>query len=78
MDQKMVEVGPWRDRTLAECRKYVTDAKGGISPRIGHGPHLQRILLEEEGVNFDRAHRLDLSAYGWAPDMEWRDAHGML
>jgi hypothetical protein len=34
MDQKMVEPGPWRDRTLAEARQYVTDPKGGISADV--------------------------------------------
>jgi methylated-DNA-protein-cysteine methyltransferase-like protein len=73
----------WVGYALADCPEdvawhRVVNAKGRVSPRIGHGPHLQRILLEEEGVNFDGAQRLDLSAHGWAPDTEWRDAHGML
>jgi methylated-DNA-protein-cysteine methyltransferase-like protein len=73
----------WVGYALATCPEdvpwhRVVNAKGGVSPRIGHGPHLQRILLEEEGVNFDGVQRLDLSAYGWAPSTQWRDAHGML
>ncbi len=34
IEQKMIEKGPWRERTLAECKKYVTDAKGGIGADI--------------------------------------------
>jgi len=34
IEQKMIEKGPWRDRTLAECRKYATDAKSGIGADI--------------------------------------------
>ncbi|HOX08943.1 MAG TPA: hypothetical protein PK280_21285 [Planctomycetota bacterium] len=37
MDQKMVEAGPFRDRTLAECRKYATDPKGGIGKDVAAG-----------------------------------------
>lgn len=34
MEQRMVEKGPFRERTLAECRTYVTDAKGGITADV--------------------------------------------
>jgi tetratricopeptide (TPR) repeat protein len=37
MEQKMVETGPFRHRTLAECKKYVTDAKGGIGRDVAAG-----------------------------------------
>jgi methylated-DNA-protein-cysteine methyltransferase-like protein len=62
----------WAGYALADCPEdipwhRVVNAQGGISPRPGHGPHIQRILLEEEGVIFDGNDRLDLAAYGWNP-----------
>jgi methylated-DNA-protein-cysteine methyltransferase-like protein len=44
----------------------VINSRGEISPRgIGHGPVIQRRLLEREGVRFDRAGRIDWEKYGW-------------
>jgi methylated-DNA-protein-cysteine methyltransferase-like protein len=62
----------WAGYALADCPEdipwhRVVNAQGGISPRPGHGPHIQRILLEQEGVIFDGNNRLDLAAYGWNP-----------
>ena len=48
----------------------VLNRDGGISFRgDGHRVHLQRQLLEEEGVVFSSDERVDLSLFGWGgPD----------
>ena len=48
----------------------VINAKGEVSPRGGLGMEegLQRHLLEEEGVVFDKGGRIDLDQYGWDPE----------
>ena len=44
----------------------VINSEGKISPRSsGHGSILQRELLEEEGVRFDRHQRIDFAQFGW-------------
>lgn len=45
----------------------VINARGEISPRSEPGPHegYQRFLLEEEGVEFDAAGRVDLRRFRW-------------
>ena len=43
----------------------VVNAQGKISPRPSEGHRLQRVLLEREGVRFDREERIDLDAFGW-------------
>jgi len=44
----------------------VINAKGEISPRSAGDSHeLQRMLLEEEGIEFDPAGRVDLKKYLW-------------
>lgn len=43
----------------------VINAQGKVSPRIGFGGLLQRQLLEDEGVVFDREGRVDFDKYGW-------------
>ncbi|HVS16075.1 MAG TPA: MGMT family protein [Thermoanaerobaculia bacterium] len=46
----------------------VLNARGEISARSEEGPeHLQRALLEEEGVVFDLRGRCDLSRWCWRP-----------
>jgi len=46
----------------------VVNARGEVSPRATPGwDGLQRTLLEEEGVAFDRAGRLDLERFRWEP-----------
>ncbi len=47
----------------------VINAKGEVSPRSSGGPEagLQRHLLEEEGVTFDRRGRVDLERHRWEP-----------
>ncbi len=42
----------------------VINAKGGIS--LGQGKELQRVLLEQEGVQFSETGRVNLEVYGWA------------
>jgi methylated-DNA-protein-cysteine methyltransferase-like protein len=47
----------------------VINAKGGISPRGKIGAvELQRILLEEEGIEFSLDGTIDLHRYLWQPD----------
>ncbi|HVT57190.1 MAG TPA: DNA alkylation repair protein [Thermoanaerobaculia bacterium] len=54
----------------------VINARGEVSPRTesdagGPGPEIyQRFLLEEEGVMFGAAGRVDLGRYRWDPDEE--------
>ncbi|MCB9136407.1 MAG: MGMT family protein [Anaerolineales bacterium] len=43
----------------------VINAQGKVSPRIGFGGLLQRQMLEEEGVVFDREGRVDFDKFGW-------------
>ena len=46
----------------------VVNARGEISLRAGSdNDRLQRLLLEEEGVRFDRSGRIDLDRYQWRP-----------
>jgi methylated-DNA-protein-cysteine methyltransferase-like protein len=51
----------------------VVNAQGKISPRrTGGCDELQRLLLEDEGVVFDGAGRIDLARFGW-PGPEQRN-----
>lgn len=44
----------------------VVNARGEVSPRSSDDSHeLQRELLENEGVTFDRRGRMDLQKYRW-------------
>ena len=43
----------------------VINRNAEISIRGGHGPILQRKLLEKEGVKFNRSGRTDWKKYGW-------------
>jgi methylated-DNA-protein-cysteine methyltransferase related protein len=45
----------------------VVNSKGEISYSIARcgGDHLQKTLLEQEGIKFDRANRIDLKIYRW-------------
>lgn len=46
----------------------VLNARGEISLRASGEPSLeQRLLLESEGVLFDRRDRVDLKRFGWRP-----------
>jgi methylated-DNA-protein-cysteine methyltransferase-like protein len=60
----------WVGYALADCPddvpwQRVVNAQGCVSTRPGHGPHVQRILLEEEGVVFGESGRVDLGSFGW-------------
>lgn len=45
----------------------VINSRGEISHRdIGHGPAIQRKLLEREGVRFGGSGRVDWERYGWS------------
>ncbi len=50
----------------------VINSQGKISPRAAgdtlREPAVQQLLLEEEGIEFDAAGRLDLKRYLWEPD----------
>lgn len=50
----------------------VINAQGKISPRgvrdMMHEPALQQLLLEAEGIVFDREGRLDLRRHLWQPE----------
>ncbi len=47
----------------------VINYKGGISPRsAGHGSELQRLLLQDEGVEFDEMGRVSFRRFGWMED----------
>ncbi len=50
----------------------VVNAQGKISPRADHwGAEVQRLRLQEEGIEFDATYRMDLKAARWAgPDHE--------
>jgi methylated-DNA-protein-cysteine methyltransferase-like protein len=56
----------------------VINAKGQVSIRHGHGPHIQRNYMEEEGVTFDANDRVNLKDYRWHPPTEWLLARGLL
>ena len=46
----------------------VINAKGEVSPRSSSDHHeLQRFLLEDEGIEFNLAGRVDLKKYSWKP-----------
>lgn len=53
----------------------VLNARGEVSPRSEPGgDHLQRALLEAEGVRFDARGRVDLARYRWRPRAAARGA----
>lgn len=62
--------GPrWVGGAMASCPddvpwQRVINSQGKISPRPG-GAEKQRLLLEQEGVEFDAKDRVDLKKYGW-------------
>ncbi len=73
----------WAGYALADCPddlpwQRVVNARGEISSRPGHGPHVQRLLLEQEGVSFRKSGRLDLEQVVWRPDPDWRAARGLI
>ena len=59
----------WVGGAMAACPddvpwQRVINSQGKISPRPG-GAEKQRLLLEQEGVEFDAKERVDLKKYGW-------------
>ena len=62
--------GPrWVGGAMATCPddvpwQRVINSQGKISPRPG-GAEKQRLLLEQEGVEFDAKDRVDFKKYGW-------------
>src|SRR5258705_7968479 len=62
--------GPrWVGDAMAACPddvpwQRVINSQGKISPRPG-GAEKQRLLLEQEGVEFDAKDRVDFKKYGW-------------
>ena len=70
----------WVGYAMAECPdnvpwQRVVNARGQVSQRPGEGPEVQRLLLMQEGVVFNEAGRIDLTAFGWEPLPEWYSAH---
>lgn len=73
----------WVGYALAGCAddlpwQRVVNARGQVAARAGHGPHIQRQLLEIEGVALDASGNLDLGRHAWWPDAAWRAARGLL
>ncbi len=59
----------WVGGAMAACPddvpwQRVINSQGKISPRPG-GAEKQRLLLEQEGVEFDPKDRVDFKKYGW-------------
>jgi len=59
----------WVGGAMAACPddvpwQRVINSQGKISPRPG-GAEKQRLLLEQEGVEFDDKDRVDFKKYGW-------------
>ncbi len=49
----------------------VINARGYISPHgAGFGSAMQRVLLEDEGIEFDQTGKVDFSRFGWLGDSE--------
>ena len=74
--------GPrWVGGAMANCPddvpwQRVINSQGKISQRPG--AEKQRLLLLEEGVEFDARDKLDFDLYGWnGPDPEWCKARGL-
>ena len=58
------------DMTAADVPwQRVINAKGEVSesPRRNGTDHLQRAILEDEGIEFDGRGRIELSRYKWRP-----------
>ena len=66
-----VAFGPlWVGGAMAHCPddvpwQRVINSKGEISERDGAGARRQRLLLEEEGVEFGERGRIYLKKYQW-------------
>ena len=60
LPQKYAKSVPWQRVINAQGRVSYSEARHG-------NDHLQRELLEKEGVVFSKSGRVDLGAYGWRP-----------
>jgi alkylated DNA nucleotide flippase Atl1 len=73
----------WVGYAMTDCPSdvpwhRVVNALGRISGRHGLGPDLQRELLMQEGITFDRSDRVQLKPLLWEPEAEWLLQHGLL
>ncbi len=73
----------WVGYALSNCPDdvpwhRVVNAAGKISPRHGLGTRLQRQLLSDENVEFDRSQRVDLKRLQWRPSDDWLARNGLL
>ena len=75
--------GPrWVGGAMAACPEdvpwqRVINSQGKISPRPGL--EQQRLLLEEEGVEFSASGKVDFTRFGWkGPSPAWCLQHGLL
>lgn len=73
----------WAGYAMADCPDAlpwhrVVNAKGQISQRHGHGPHVQRQLLQEEGIDVSPSGTVDLSSFLWEPEAHWLREQGLL
>lgn len=65
-------IGPrWVGYAMADCPEdvpwhRVVNARGRISPRPTHGPHIQKETLQQEGIPFD-GERIPLDEVRWIP-----------
>ncbi len=60
----------WVGYALKNCPQdvpwwRVVNSKGQVSQRRGHGPQVQRVLLEEEGIFFDEDGGISFKKYRW-------------
>jgi methylated-DNA-protein-cysteine methyltransferase-like protein len=46
----------------------VVNVKGQVSQRMGHGPHIQPIMLEEEGLQLHEGKIIHLNDFLWKPE----------
>ena len=62
----------WVGYALKSCPEdvpwwRVVNAKGQVSLRMGHGPHIQPLMLEEEGITLNSDGSVDLETFLWDP-----------
>jgi methylated-DNA-protein-cysteine methyltransferase-like protein len=56
----------------------VINAAGRVSERPGYGGAKQRVLLEQEGVEFDERGRIYLEEHAWLPPAAWLARRGLV
>lgn len=62
----------WVGYALKSCPENVpwwrvVNAQGQVSIRMGHGPYVQPLMLEEEGIPLESGQIPDLNMYLWSP-----------